>query len=462
VLPDNCLFADQAGEVFKILTEDCNLHTVLRLPRGTFTPYSPGVKANVVFFTKGYPTETVWVYDARTNILGITKKDRPLVTQHFADFERCYGNDSNGKAKRNALDSKQDRWRSFQINEVIGRNFKLNGFKWLKEVTPEDADGLPDPEDLVAEVKEELEEAVTGLGRVLTLFGHSNGENDGDGQRQRMTDDIPEGWFALQLADIVEPDALIQYGILQPGPDTPDGVPYVRPTEIRDGSIDVASLRRTTRKIADSYRRSSLKPGDVVLSIVGSIGKVAIVPSLLEGANITQSSARLRPRQGLVSSEFLAWFLRSPLAKSQFDEVELGTGVPRLNIGDIRRFLMPVAPAAEQRRIVATVERLFAHVDGARARLDKVTAILLDRRVGAATGHADMLTQAILGKAFRGKLVPTEAELARTQGRDYESASALLERLCRDTRAASAPVRRSRSHAKKRRSRTHPSGRQTK
>ena len=53
VLPDNCLFADQAGEVFQIVTEDCDLHTVLRLPRGTFTPYSPGVKANVVFFTKG-------------------------------------------------------------------------------------------------------------------------------------------------------------------------------------------------------------------------------------------------------------------------------------------------------------------------------------------------------------------------------------------------------------------------
>ena len=78
VLPDNCLFADQAGEVFKIVTEDCDLHTVLRLPRGTFTPYSPGVKANVAFFTKGSPTEKVWIYDARTNVPGITKKDRRL------------------------------------------------------------------------------------------------------------------------------------------------------------------------------------------------------------------------------------------------------------------------------------------------------------------------------------------------------------------------------------------------
>ena len=56
VLPDNCLFEDKAGEVFKILMQDCRLHTVLRLPRGTFTPYSQGVKANVIFLQKGYPT----------------------------------------------------------------------------------------------------------------------------------------------------------------------------------------------------------------------------------------------------------------------------------------------------------------------------------------------------------------------------------------------------------------------
>src|SRR3990170_4799737 len=52
VLPDNVLFEDKAGDVFEILMQDCNLHTILRLPRGTFTPYSPGVKANVIFFQK--------------------------------------------------------------------------------------------------------------------------------------------------------------------------------------------------------------------------------------------------------------------------------------------------------------------------------------------------------------------------------------------------------------------------
>ncbi len=170
VLPDNCLFADQAGEVFKILTDDCVLHTVLRLPRGTFTPYSPGVKANVVFFTKGSPTETVWIYDARTNVPSVTKKDRPLTPQHFSDFERCYGKDPNGRARRSEADSKEGRWRCFGIAEVRERQFKLDGFRWLKDELLEDSDDLPEPEELATDAVQELGEAVSELNQLLALL----------------------------------------------------------------------------------------------------------------------------------------------------------------------------------------------------------------------------------------------------------------------------------------------------
>jgi len=170
VLPDNCLFADQAGEVMKVVTEDCDLHTVLRLPRGTFTPYSQGVKANVIFFTKGYPTETTWIYDARTNVPQITKKDRPLTPEHFAGFEKCYGADPSGKSKRKAGDSKDDRWRSFHISEIKEREFKLDGFKWLKEESLDDADDLPEPEELASEAIEELRAAVAELNQVVVLL----------------------------------------------------------------------------------------------------------------------------------------------------------------------------------------------------------------------------------------------------------------------------------------------------
>jgi type I restriction enzyme M protein len=180
VLPDNCLFADQAGEVFKILCEDCDLHTVLRLPRGTFTPYSQGVKANVVFFTKGFSTEHVWIYDARSNVPGITKKDRPLSAEHFAEFEKCFGADPNGKAKRKEADSPPppsdkgylggDRWRRFSLAKVKERDFKLDSFKWLKDDSLEDADELPPPEELATDAIGELEDAVEELNAVIAIL----------------------------------------------------------------------------------------------------------------------------------------------------------------------------------------------------------------------------------------------------------------------------------------------------
>ncbi len=174
VVPDNCLFADQAGEVFKLIAEDCDLHTVLRLPNGTFTPYSPGTKTNVVFFTKGYPTETVWIYDNRTNIPGITKKDRPLTKEHFTAFEKCYGKDANGQSKRKASDSQDDRWRKFSIAEVKERDFKLDSLKWLRDESLDDTNDLPPPEQLATDAISELENAILELNGVVALL--ENGE----------------------------------------------------------------------------------------------------------------------------------------------------------------------------------------------------------------------------------------------------------------------------------------------
>jgi type I restriction enzyme M protein len=174
VVPDNVLFADQAGEVFKILTEDCDLHTVLRLPNGTFTPYSPGTKTNVIFFSKGYPTENVWIYDARTNVPRITKKDRPLTPQHFVEFETCYGPNPEGHAKRHPKDSKEDRWRSFHISEVKDRDFKIDSLKWLRDESLGDTDELPEPEELAADAIGELEAAIEKLNAIIMTLQNSN------------------------------------------------------------------------------------------------------------------------------------------------------------------------------------------------------------------------------------------------------------------------------------------------
>ncbi|MBN2445665.1 MAG: SAM-dependent DNA methyltransferase [Phycisphaerae bacterium] len=177
VVPDNVLFAQQAGEVFHVLMEDCDLHTVLRCPRGTFSPYSEGTKTNVIFFTKGRPTASTWIYDARANVPKITKKSRPLTPKHFAEFEKCYGVDPNGLSNRSECDSTEGRWRTFTLDEIKLKHYKLDAFKWIRDEELDDPDDLPEPEELITEAMEELQLALDGLADIQRLL-EGNGVTD--------------------------------------------------------------------------------------------------------------------------------------------------------------------------------------------------------------------------------------------------------------------------------------------
>jgi len=165
VLPDNCLFEGKAGEVFEIVMQDCNVHTVLRLPRGTFTPYSQGVKANVIFLQKGMPTDTTWIFDARSNVPGVTKKDRPLTDAHFAEFEKAFGERSDGTSER----EESERFRRFHISDIKERDYKLD-ITWIKDESLEDSDDLPEPDILASEAITELEAVVDDLREIISLI----------------------------------------------------------------------------------------------------------------------------------------------------------------------------------------------------------------------------------------------------------------------------------------------------
>lgn len=175
VVPDNVLFANQAGEVFQVLMEDCDVHTVLRCPRGTFSPYTEGTKTNVIFFTKGHATQRTWIYDARANVQKITKKNRPLTPQHFAEFEKCYGVDPNGRGKRAEVDSLEGRWRSFTLEEIKEQDYKLDSFRWIRDDDLGDPDELPEPDELIAEAVEELQLALDGLAKMQKLLDNGDG-----------------------------------------------------------------------------------------------------------------------------------------------------------------------------------------------------------------------------------------------------------------------------------------------
>lgn len=184
VLPDNVLFEDHAGrDVRRILMHDCNLHTILRLPVGTFTPYSPGVKANVLFFHKVYDQQTsttaerpdatpeVWVYDLRTNVPKVTKR-QPLTPEVFADFRVCYGPDP---APRRGQRQETERFRRFARDEIAARGDNLDIF-WLKDESLDDPAALPEPEDILGEALTQLQTAMSALDELAALLNNGGQE----------------------------------------------------------------------------------------------------------------------------------------------------------------------------------------------------------------------------------------------------------------------------------------------
>ena len=143
--------------------------------------------------------------------------------------------------------------------------------------------------------------------------------------------------------------SLICYGILMPKEHIPDGVLYVKVRDFKGDKIDVHSLQRTSPGIAGQYARASLTPGDLLLAIRGTYGRVAEVPPELNGGNITQDTARLVVTP-LVDRRYVAWFLRSEDAQNYFKRVARGVAVKGVNIGDVRPCPVLLPSLAEQNR----------------------------------------------------------------------------------------------------------------
>lgn len=135
VLPDNVLFEGNAGEIIRQeLLKNFNLHTILRLPTGIF--YAQGVKANVLFFTKGTPTKEVWYFDYRTGIKH-TLATNPLQRHHLDEFVACYNTDdiTNRAETYNADTNPNGRWRRYNVEELLQRDKTSLDISWIKENT---------------------------------------------------------------------------------------------------------------------------------------------------------------------------------------------------------------------------------------------------------------------------------------------------------------------------------------
>ena len=369
VVPDNCLFADQAGEVFKILTEDCSLHTVVRLPNGTFSPYSPGTKTNVVFFTKDGPTDTVWLYDARTNVPHITKQDRPLAPEHFEEFEKCFGKDPNGRAKRRAEDSAEDRWRSFSIAEVKAHDYKLDGFKWLKDQSLDNFGYDLEPQELAGDAIAELEAAIQDLNSIITILEKGSGIDKAAGggkakhmigkvhqiQKRKLStpnSEVPEGWISAQLRDIArtrkgkKPFRLSEH-------ETPSYIPYIDIEAFETGKI---------KRYADPASSVLVSMGDVIVVWDGARSGLC---------GISPMSGALGSTLALIRTPLYGPFLRRVI-EERYNHINTNhreTGIPHVDPEFFWGLEFGLPPLEEQKRIATRIESLVAKIRATGQRL---------------------------------------------------------------------------------------------
>lgn len=196
----------------------------------------------------------------------------------------------------------------------------------------------------------------------------------------------PRGLPVRRMIDLVNAERPISYGILMPGPDQEDGVKYVRVVDMQDGGIALSGIRQTTKAISNAYRRSLLRPGDLLMSIRGHVGRLAVVPTALDGANITQDTTRLAiaganpvfVRECLRTQGFQRWMARHTK----------GVAVRGINLGDVK--LMPV--------ITPRLSEQEAFVCRAAVAED------LKMKVRLTLSKLDALFVALQHRAFRGEL----------------------------------------------------------
>lgn len=198
----------------------------------------------------------------------------------------------------------------------------------------------------------------------------------------------PAHWKVTALKRLVDSARPITYGIVQAGPHAPDGIPYIRPADMtaERGVPDPSELLRTTDEIAAAYRRSVVRDGDLICSIGPSFGKVMVVPPELDGANLTQGTARVAIGSG-ADLRFIFWVLRSINSVAQWESGIGGATFRALNLEPLANTACFEPPIDEQAAIAAFLDRETAKIDALVEEQRRLIALLKEKRQ-AVISHA--------------------------------------------------------------------------
>ena len=206
--------------------------------------------------------------------------------------------------------------------------------------------------------------------------------------------------------------------------DEPDeAFTYLDIASIDNRTYQIVSPKSYLGKDAPSRARQQVSSGDTLFSTVRTYLKnIAMVPPEFDEEVASTGFCVLHPADE-INPRFIFYFVLNDEFISQLNPLQRGTSYPAVRDADVLTQVVHLPPSPEQRRIVAEIEKQFTRLDASVAALKRVQANLKRYRAS------------VLKAACEGKLVPTEAELARSEGRDYEPADRLLEHILSERRA---------------------------
>jgi type I restriction enzyme S subunit len=228
---------------------------------------------------------------------------------------------------------------------------------------------------------------------------------------------IPKTWAWSTIGTVV------QERVEQSGPRRADSFLYVDISSIDTSSKRIIAPKTIRTSEAPSRARQRIMPHDVLVSMTRpNLNAVAIVPEDFEDSIGTTGFDVLRTR--FVEPRWLFYVVQTSAFVESMSMLVQGALYPAIRPKDIRAYRIPIAPFPEQLRIVEEIEKQFTRLDAAVAALKRVQTNLKRYRA------------AVLKAVCEGRLVPTEAELARRESRSYEPASILLKRILVERRTS--------------------------
>lgn len=174
------------------------------------------------------------------------------------------------------------------------------------------------------------------------------------GYKQTEVGIIPEDWTVANLSAITEHSRPISYGIVQTGPLIVNGVPCIRVVDISDGKIKRDNLITTTKEISDSYRRTILKDGDLIIPLRGKVGEVGLVDGDLVGANLTRGVALIAPQKDY-TSEFIKQYLSNRSSADRLQSSMNGSALQEITIETLRRFSIALPIDVKEQTAIGNV-----------------------------------------------------------------------------------------------------------